>query len=95
VSGVASTLGLPIDPAEGQIVEESAAAFTVEGLSSVESAPQGQLVYYRDGENRLVPAWRLETDVTDNWLTTYIQADGSNDILAVTDYVADASYEVL
>jgi extracellular elastinolytic metalloproteinase len=97
VADVASTLGLPIDPAEGEIVEEDVAAFRVEGLANVESAPQGQLVYYRDGANNLVPAWRLETDVTDNWLTTYIQADGSNEVLAVTDYVADSSatYEVL
>ncbi|SMR60810.1 unnamed protein product [Zymoseptoria tritici ST99CH_1E4] len=94
VSSVARTLALPIDPAQAEIVEEETAAFRVEGLSNVESAPKGQLVYYRNGDNELVPAWRLETDVTDNWLTTYQQADGSNQILAVTDYVSDASYEV-
>lgn len=94
VTGVVETLALPIEPSEGQVVEDGA-RFTVEGLSNVESAPQGQLVYYRAGES-LVPAWRVETDVGDAWLTSYIQADGSNDVIAVTDYVADAeTYQVL
>lgn len=94
VTGVVETLALPIEPSEGDVIEDGA-RFTVEGLSNVESAPQGQLVYYRAGES-LVPAWRVETDVGDAWLTSYIQADGSNDVIAVTDYVADSeSYQVL
>lgn len=94
ITGVVETLGLPLEPSEGQVVENGA-RFTVEGLSNVESAPQGQLVYYRSGNN-LVPAWRVETDIGDSWLSTYIQADGSNNVIAVTDYVADAeSYQVL
>lgn len=93
VTGVVDTLALPIEPSEGEIIADGA-RFTVEGLSGVESAPQGHLVYYRSGDS-LVPAWRVETDISDAWLTSYIQADGSNNVIAVTDYVADASYEVL
>lgn len=92
---VVDVLNLPLNPAEANVVEESPTSFIVQGLSNVVAPPDGQLVYYRTAEGSLTPAWRLETDLDDSWLTTYIQAEGGNDILAVTDYVADNSYEVL
>lgn len=94
---VVDVLGLPIDAAEAQIVEESEQSFTVQGLSNVESPPDGQLVYYRTADGTLVSAWRIETDLGDNWLTTYLDAENDNNVLAVTDYVADTAerYQVL
>ncbi|KAF2210661.1 hypothetical protein CERZMDRAFT_99271 [Cercospora zeae-maydis SCOH1-5] len=94
---VVDTLALPLEPAAAEIVvEETARAFTVQGLGdAVQSPPDGQLVYYRTPEGELVPAWRVETDIGDAWLTTYVDATNDNAILAVTDYVADAeSYQV-
>ncbi|KXS94222.1 hypothetical protein AC578_10707 [Pseudocercospora eumusae] len=92
---VVDVLALPIDPAEAQIVEETGKSFVVEGLSNVESPPNGQLVYYRSADGSLVSAWRVETDVGDHWLTSYIAAENENNVLAVTDYVADAeTYQV-
>lgn len=91
------TLALPIEPAAADIVmEETARSFTVQGLGdAVESPPDGQLVYHRNPAGGLVSAWRLEADVKDSWLTTYVDAENENNILAVTDYVADSeSYQV-
>lgn len=93
---VVDVLALPINPAEAEIVDETARSFMVEGLSGVESPPEGQLVYYRAADGSLVSAWRVETDVGENWLTTYVDAENENEILAVTDYVADVeTYQVL
>lgn len=37
----------------------------------------------------------METDVTDNWLLTYVDADKTSEVLGVVDYVSDlATYEV-
>ncbi|USW55120.1 Putative peptidase M36, fungalysin, FTP domain, peptidase M4/M1, CTD superfamily [Septoria linicola] len=94
---VVDTLALPIEPAAADIVvEETARSFTVQGLGdAVEARSAGQLVYYRTPEGSLVSAWRLETDVGESWLTTYVDAENDNNVLAVTDYVADAeSYQV-
>ncbi|KAF2165924.1 hypothetical protein M409DRAFT_66876 [Zasmidium cellare ATCC 36951] len=91
---VADVLALPITPSEGDYVEESQTSFTVQGLSNVVAPPAGQLVYYRTPEGSLAPAWRIETDLDDHWLTTYLQAEGGSEVLAVTDYIADNSYEV-
>ncbi|KAK4627330.1 Extracellular metalloproteinase MEP [Fulvia fulva] len=92
---VVDVLALPIQPAEADIlVEETARSFTVQGLNNVESPPEGQLVYYGNAEGNLISAWRLETDVSENWLTTYVDATNENNILAVTDYVAESTYEV-
>lgn len=92
---VADVLALPITPSEGNIVEDSQTSFTVHGLSNVVTSPAGQLVYYRTTEGSIAPAWRIETDLDDHWLTTYLQAEGGSEVLAVTDYIADNSYEVL
>lgn len=77
-------------------MDETARSFTIQGLGdAVESPPDGQLVYYRNPSGGLVSAWRLETDVKDSWLTTYVDAENENNVLAVTDYVADSeSYQV-
>ncbi|KAM3421665.1 Extracellular metalloproteinase [Cercospora zeina] len=97
LEAVVNALALPLEPAAAEIVvEETARSFTVQGLGdTVESPPDGQLVYYRTPEGELVSAWRVETDIGDSWLTTYVDATNDNAILAVTDYVADAeSYQV-
>lgn len=94
---VVNTLALPIEPAAAEIVvQETARTFTVQGLGdAVETSPDGQLVYYRNAAGELVSAWRLEIDIKDSWLTTYVDAENESNILAVTDYVADVeSYQV-
>lgn len=89
-----STLNLPIDPEAGQLNVEEETSFSIAGASGPQ--PNGQLVYYQNAQGELVPAWRVETDLTDSYLTTYISAreSDSEEILAVTDYVADANYQV-
>lgn len=46
-----------------------------------------------EGTVRLV--WRVETDVMDNWLLTYVDASTTTEVIGVVDYVSDlATYEV-
>ncbi|GAB7360845.1 hypothetical protein MBLNU230_g0831t1 [Neophaeotheca triangularis] len=94
LNSVVSTLNLPIDPEAGQLNVEEETSFSIAGASGPQ--PNGQLVYYQNAQGELVPAWRVETDLTDSYLTTYISAreSDSEEILAVTDYVADANYQV-
>jgi extracellular elastinolytic metalloproteinase len=58
------------------------------------SDPKARLVYLYDGED-LKLTWRVETDVEDNWLLTYVDASSTTEIVGVVDYVSDlATYEV-
>lgn len=55
--------------------------------------PRADLAYYQTPEGiKLI--WRLETDLDENWLITYANAQEKGSIIAVADYVADASYNV-
>jgi extracellular elastinolytic metalloproteinase len=49
----------------------------------------------RTSETDLKLTWRVETDVLDNWLLSYVDAADNSEIHGVIDYVSDiATYEV-
>jgi extracellular elastinolytic metalloproteinase len=52
-------------------------------------------VYLVKGDGELALTWRVETDIVDNWLLTYVDAKANSEIHGVVDYVADlATYKV-
>ncbi|KAH6692417.1 fungalysin metallopeptidase [Plectosphaerella plurivora] len=89
-------LNLPVDATEAsaEAKDENAEIYTLTGTSGAVSDPVAKLVYFqRDGA--LVLTWRVETDIMDNWLLTYIDAKTGEDIHGVVDYVSDlATYNV-
>lgn len=68
--------------------------FTITGTTGALSDPEAHLVYVQTGDS-LSLSWRLETDLGDDWLLSYVDAKTPETVLSVVNYVADASYNVL
>jgi extracellular elastinolytic metalloproteinase len=67
----------------------------LKGTSGAVSDPEARLVYLAKEDGTLSLTWRVETDVVDNWLLTYVDATTGQEIHGVVDYVSDfATVEV-
>ncbi|KAE8421381.1 extracellular metallo proteinase mep [Aspergillus pseudocaelatus] len=64
------------------------------GTSGAVSDPKALLVYLVKPDGTLCLAWRIETDVDENWLLTYVDAKTAEDIHGVVDYVSEAIFQV-
>ncbi|KAJ4855760.1 fungalysin metallopeptidase (M36) domain-containing protein [Trichoderma breve] len=96
LKGAVDILGLPIQ-AEGATAEaqEGTEKYTLKGTSGAVSDPEARLVYLAKEDGTLSLTWRVETDVVDNWLLTYIDAATNKEVHGVVDYVSDfATVEV-
>lgn len=51
-------------------------------------------MYYVKPTGELALTWRVETDVMDNWLLSYVDATTNEKIHGVVDWVQDAKLEV-
>tara|TARA_R110002033_G_scaffold138662_1_gene177634 strand:+ start:154 stop:528 length:375 start_codon:yes stop_codon:yes gene_type:complete len=92
--GASNTLQLDV-AAEGAeaVPEEEVEQYTITGSSGALSDPKANLVYIQTG-NTLTLSWRVETDIGDNWLLSYVDAVTPQRVLGVVDYVSEASYTV-
>jgi len=86
-------LGISVDGAEA-VPETTAEHYTIKKSSGALSDPKARLVYFKTPENTLTLSWRLETDIGDNWLLTYVDAKTPQRVSGVVDYVSDATYQV-
>lgn len=69
--------------------------YTLKGTSGAVSEPEARLVYLRKKDGSLKLTWRVETDVMDNWLLSYVDATSTDVVHGVVDYVSDlATYQV-
>nr|OQO17732.1 Extracellular metalloproteinase MEP [Rachicladosporium sp. CCFEE 5018] len=66
--------------------------YTISGISGTQRAPEAKLVYLQTAQG-LKLTWRIETDILSNWLLTYVDATNMEQVHAVVDYSADASYD--
>lgn len=68
------------------------------GTTGAVSDPKANLVYLQKSSDKdLTLTWRVETDVMDNWLLTYVDAASTKEVHGVVDYVSDiasATYQV-
>lgn len=48
--------------------------FVLAGTTGAVSHPNAKLVYLGKKDAKLVLTWRVETDVRDNWLLSYVDA---------------------
>ena len=96
LQGVANILELQISASNAKAVPaDTPQTFNIEGTSGAHQNPQARLLYFQNPEGKLDLAWRVETDTWDNWFLSYVDAATSQNILAVADYTADATYQVL
>ncbi|KAK2595269.1 hypothetical protein QQS21_006984 [Conoideocrella luteorostrata] len=84
-----STKGVKVEPKEGK------EHFVITGTSGAVSHPEARLVYLRKKTGELALTWRIETDVRDNWLLSYVDAYKPDTVHNVVDYVSDlATFQV-
>ncbi|KAI9896476.1 hypothetical protein N3K66_008648 [Trichothecium roseum] len=101
LKGAIDVLGLPLQASSAVTAQEKKQApgatehVTLKGTAGAVSNPEARLVYFNAGKDGLKLTWRVETDVLDNWLLTYVNADDTTQVHGVVDYVSDlATYEV-
>ena len=95
LKGASSILGLSVNAESANAVPEVATEhYVIEGTTGAQSDPKARLVYLQTPDNTISLTWRVETDVYDDWILTYVDANGANSVLGVVNYVADASYQV-
>jgi len=96
LNGVSNVLALPITATDATAKPEASAAehYVIEGTTGAYQDPKARLVYFQNPDNTLSLTWRVETDLNDDWLLSYVDADSGSKILGVVNYVAEASYRV-
>ena len=94
--GAVDVLQLPIrTDSVSAVAKEGIESYSLEGTSGAAKTPQAKLVYLVKGDGSLALSWRIETDVVDNWLLSYMDATASGEVHAVVDWVSDlATYKV-
>ena len=94
--GAVDALQLPIrTEGASAVAMEGTESYSLEGTSGAAKTPKAQLVYLMKNDGSLALSWRVETDVVDNWLLSYVDAAASGEVHAVVDWVSDlATYKV-
>lgn len=94
MAGADSTLQLSVSSKDAKAEPEAEIEhYTISGTSGAVSDPKAHLVYFQTGDS-LTLTWRVETDIEDNWLLSYVDAKTPSKVYGVVDYVSDASYTV-
>ncbi|THC87627.1 hypothetical protein EYZ11_012928 [Aspergillus tanneri] len=95
LQGVKNTLKLSIsvDSASTEASHEKE-SYTFKGTKGTVSDPKAKLVYFVKPDGSLSLTWRVETDVEENWLLSYVDAKDKDKVHGVVDYVAEADYQV-
>jgi extracellular elastinolytic metalloproteinase len=73
---------------------EGTETFILKGTSGAQKDPEARLVYLVKSNGDLALTWRVETDVLDNWLLSYVDAKTNSEIHGVVDWVQDAKLKV-
>ncbi|CAG8975503.1 hypothetical protein HYALB_00012279 [Hymenoscyphus albidus] len=75
--------------------EEPLEHYEIQGSTGTVSAPKARLQYIQTPDKKTLSlVWRVETDVYDDWILSYVDAKDATKIHNIVNYVADASYEV-
>ncbi|KAF5724010.1 prepro-neutral protease [Fusarium mundagurra] len=87
-------LSLPVEAGKAKAEKKSKNHYTFAGTSGTVRKPEAKLVYLVIENKELKLTWRVETDVLENWLLTYVNAAKTDEVLGVVDYVNEATYKV-
>ena len=68
-------------------------SYVINGTKGAHQAPKARLVYLQS-EQGLDLVWRVETDILDNWILSYVEARKADTVLGVVDYAAHTQYLV-
>ncbi|KAF4430473.1 prepro-neutral protease [Fusarium acutatum] len=87
-------LSLPVEAEKAKAEKKSKNHYTFTGTKGTVSKPEAKLTYLIDENKELKLTWRVETDIVDNWLLTYVNAAKTDEVVGVVDYVNEATYKV-
>lgn len=94
LAGAAKVLDLPVTGEATAEALDRIETYSLKGTSGAQEDPEARLVYYIKSDGTLALTWRVETDVLDDWLLSYVDASSNEEIHGVVNYVAEATYEV-
>ncbi|KAI1333638.1 Fungalysin metallopeptidase-domain-containing protein [Xylariaceae sp. FL0016] len=94
LAGATNILQLPVTGEATAEPTEGTEIYKLTGTSGAQKDPEARLVYFVKSDGELALTWRVETDILDNWLLSYVDAATSEAVHGVIDYVSDATYEV-
>lgn len=95
LKGATSALDLGVSTDSAEAVPKSETEhYVIKGSKGALKDPEARLVYFKNEDNTLSLTWRLETDISDNWLLSYVDAVAPEKVFGVVDYVSDATYTV-
>jgi extracellular elastinolytic metalloproteinase len=95
LTGATGILNLPVTGAATAEAIEGTEAYILKGTSGAEKDPEARLMYLVKKDGTLALTWRVETDISENWLLTYVDAESNAAVHAVVDYVSEvATYKV-
>ncbi|KAI1501347.1 Fungalysin metallopeptidase-domain-containing protein [Biscogniauxia marginata] len=94
LSGAVSILDLPVTGEATAEAAEGTETYTLKGTAGAQKDPEARLVYLIKSDGELALTWRVETDLLDNWLLSYVDAQTNEAVHGVVDWVAEATYEV-
>ncbi|KMP03147.1 Fungalysin/Thermolysin Extracellular metalloproteinase 5 [Coccidioides immitis] len=94
LNGARKALKLPVKTEKATARATNRGEYVFKGTSGALSEPTAKLVYIVKDDGSLALTWRVETDIGDNWLLSYIDAKDSDKVHNVVDYVAHATYQV-
>lgn len=94
LSGASKVLELPVTGEATAEPLERIETYSLKGTSGAQEDPEARLVYFIKSDGSLALTWRVETDVQNDWLLTYVDASSNEEIHGVVNYVSDATYEV-
>ncbi|KAL1875472.1 hypothetical protein Daus18300_003211 [Diaporthe australafricana] len=77
---------------EGASVEakDGVETYNIAGTSGAQSDPEARLVYFVKDDDTLALTWRVETDISSDWLLSYVDAVTTDKVYGVVNYVAQA-----
>ncbi|KAK8084261.1 fungalysin metallopeptidase [Apiospora hydei] len=92
LSGATKILDLGISgEASAEAAPDAKETYTLKGTSGAEKDPEAKLMYFVKADGTLALTWRVETDIMDNWLLSYVDAATNEEVHGVVDYVAEAT----
>lgn len=94
---VVETLSLPIGKDGATVVQATEELLTITGTTGAQQDPKVALVYFVKPDGNLALVWSVETQLEDEWLVSYVDAEAAADtaaVLGVIDYISFATYEV-
>lgn len=91
LNGASSILELGVS-ADGATAEatDRIETYTIKGTSGAQSDPEARLVYFVKADGTLALTWRVETDVSSDWLLSYVNAETTSEVHGVVNYVSQA-----